>query len=180
MEIQVPPCLSLGSAKVGPDPEAGIRVVHGRSWCQGARELENKRATEGGNAYTAAVHQLGPREGQRCASCEDRPWTFMKCISELGVGETEENRKHLSIVSHHPLAKCDPTGINSPVSQDKHNEFMAIISEKPQGRKRRLCRTGWGQALSPATCRKQRRLELGVSGQDYPKGMRERCSARVL
>lgn len=66
----------------------------------------------------------------------------MKCISELGVGKTEENRKHLSVVSHHPLAKCDPTGINSPVFQDKHNEFTAMISEKPQGRKRRLYRAG--------------------------------------
>lgn len=46
------------------------------------------------------------------------------------MGGTEQSRKHLTNVSHPPLAKYDPTGINSPVFQAEHNEISTGRSEK--------------------------------------------------
>ena len=111
IKVQVSPCLSLTSQKVGSKIELCLQVVYLGVIIPRSKRAgdERNRRRQSQYTYTLLSWPATQDKDRDHVRTDCRP--VRNALQGWGVGGTEESRKHLSTIFLPPLVKCGPIGI---------------------------------------------------------------------
>ena len=144
IKVQVSPCLSLTSQKVGSKIELCLQVVY-----LGVIISRSKRAGEERNrrrqsqyTYTLSSWPATQDKDRDHVRTDSRP--VRNALQGCGAEGTEESRKHLSTVFLPPLVKCGPTGINALQFQVEYKWIHSSYIREALGQEGKAMQCGPG------------------------------------